>query len=163
MESTSCEAFAPSILNAQRLLSTEVKRRPELAHHFVVNNSREPSNTDLLFVNAIQFSMSIPHQFVEDFDSLLQPCYIRLYSLQVPSLPSLFSVFPLYLQGFCTSRSGSEVSVKVSRRRPTFPHSCPCSIIGAEGLNCRVRNGNGCLPLAKVTVKGSGCLSAEYS
>lgn len=42
---------------------------------------------------------------------------------------------------------------KNSRRRPTFPHSCPCSIIGAERLNCRVRNGNGCLPLAKTTVK----------
>ena len=100
--------------------------------------------------------MSIPHQFVVFSDSLLQLCYIRLYSLQVPSLPALFGVFSLCLQGFYTSRLSSEVSVKGSRRRPTFPHSCPCSIIGAEGLNCRVRNGNGCLPLAKVTVKCLG-------
>ncbi len=29
------------------------------------------------------------------------------------------------------------------RRRPTLPHSLPCSTIGAEELNFRVRNGNG--------------------
>ena len=29
------------------------------------------------------------------------------------------------------------------RRRPTLPHSRPCSTIGAEELNFRVRNGNG--------------------
>ena len=34
------------------------------------------------------------------------------------------------------------------RRRPTLPHSLPCSTIGAEGLNCRVRDGNGCFPFA---------------
>ena len=28
-----------------------------------------------------------------------------------------------------------------------------CSTIGAEGLNCRVRNGNGCIPLATATGK----------
>jgi hypothetical protein len=36
----------------------------------------------------------------------------------------------------------------VSRRRPTLPHSYPCSTIGAEGLNFRVRKGNGCGPFA---------------
>ena len=30
------------------------------------------------------------------------------------------------------------------RRRPTLPHSCPCSTIGAIELNFRVRDGNGC-------------------
>lgn len=40
-----------------------------------------------------------------------------------------------------------------SRRRPTLPRSCPRSTIGAEGLNCRVRNGNGCDPLAMATEK----------
>ena len=29
------------------------------------------------------------------------------------------------------------------RRRPTLPHSRPCSTIGARELNFRVRNGNG--------------------
>src|ERR1700730_11236515 len=33
-----------------------------------------------------------------------------------------------------------------SRRRPTFPHSYPCSIIGPARLNFRVRDGNGCDP-----------------
>ena len=37
------------------------------------------------------------------------------------------------------------------RPRPTLPHSCPCSTIGAERLNFRVRNGNGCDPFAIAT------------
>ena len=40
-----------------------------------------------------------------------------------------------------------------SRRRPTLPHSCPCSTIGPEGLNFRVRDGNGCDPLGIATEK----------
>ncbi len=40
-----------------------------------------------------------------------------------------------------------------SRRRPTLPHTCARSTIGAGGLNCRVRNGNGCFPPATVTGK----------
>ncbi len=37
------------------------------------------------------------------------------------------------------------------RRRPTFPHSNPCSIIGAVGLNFCVRDGNRCDPYAIAT------------
>ena len=36
-------------------------------------------------------------------------------------------------------------------RRPTLPHTHACSTIGAERLNFRVRDGNGCDPLGKVT------------
>ena len=36
-------------------------------------------------------------------------------------------------------------------RLPTLPHTRACSTIGAEGLNFRVRDGNGWDPLAKVT------------
>ncbi len=32
----------------------------------------------------------------------------------------------------------------LTRRRPTLPHSCPCSTIGSEELNFRVRDGIGC-------------------
>ncbi len=39
------------------------------------------------------------------------------------------------------------------RRRPTLPHSLPCSTIGAEKLNFRVRNGNGWVLLAMTAVK----------
>ena len=46
------------------------------------------------------------------------------------------------------SASAEAVSGK-DRRRPTLPHGLPCSTISAERLNCRVRNGNGCFPLAK--------------
>ena len=35
-------------------------------------------------------------------------------------------------------------------RRPTLPPSRDGSTIGAAGLNCRVRNGNGCGPCALV-------------
>ena len=37
------------------------------------------------------------------------------------------------------------------RRRPTLPHALACSTISAEGLNYRVRNGNGCFPAAVAT------------
>jgi hypothetical protein len=40
---------------------------------------------------------------------------------------------------------------RVERRRPIFPGGCPPSIVGAERLNCRVRDGNGCVPFAIVT------------
>ena len=48
------------------------------------------------------------------------------------------------------------------RRRPTLPGSFPPSTIGAEGLNFRVRNGNGCDPFAVATeiccqLKGCAC------
>ena len=38
-------------------------------------------------------------------------------------------------------------------RRPTLPHSLPCSTIGAEELNFRVRNGYGWTLFAMVTKK----------
>src|ERR1700748_1203443 len=41
--------------------------------------------------------------------------------------------------------------LRKSRRRPTFPHSCPCSIIGPARLNFRVRDGNGCDPRGVIT------------
>ena len=41
--------------------------------------------------------------------------------------------------------------VILSRRRPTFPHSYPCSIIGPARLNFRVRDGNGCDPRGMTT------------
>src|SRR4051812_450354 len=36
-------------------------------------------------------------------------------------------------------------------RLPTLPHTRACSTIGAEGLNYRVRDGNGWDPLARIT------------
>ena len=33
-----------------------------------------------------------------------------------------------------------------SRRPPTFPQGCPCSILGRISLNHRVRDGYGCFP-----------------
>ena len=43
--------------------------------------------------------------------------------------------------------SGFVCSMK-NRRRPTLPGGCPPSTIGAERLNCSVRNGKRCLPFA---------------
>ena len=50
-----------------------------------------------------------------------------------------------------------------SRQRPTLPRSCPRSTIGAERLNDRVRNGNGCGPLAMVTGKLNSQVDAYYA
>ena len=46
---------------------------------------------------------------------------------------------------------------KKSRQRPTLPPGCPGSTIGDGGLNCRVRNGNGCDPSSQVPGKISSC------
>src|SRR5579885_2922249 len=40
---------------------------------------------------------------------------------------------------------------QVGWQRPIFPWGCPQSIIGAERLNYRVRDGYGCFPFAIVT------------
>ena len=42
---------------------------------------------------------------------------------------------------------------KKIRRRPTLPHSCPCSTSGAEELNVRVRDENECDLVAMATEK----------
>ena len=47
------------------------------------------------------------------------------------------------------------------RRRPTLPHSLPCSTIGAEGLSFRVRNGTGRFPFAMTAVTLSSCQSGS--
>src|SRR3984957_20695601 len=39
----------------------------------------------------------------------------------------------------------------ITGRLPSLPHTRACSTIGAEGLNFRVRDGNGWDPFAKVT------------
>ena len=49
------------------------------------------------------------------------------------------------------SSNFEEASSNKFRRRPTFPHSYPCSIIGAAGLNFCVRDGNRCDPCAIAT------------
>ena len=40
-----------------------------------------------------------------------------------------------------------------SRQRPTLPHTFACSTISSEGLNFRVRDGNGCGPFDITTGK----------
>ena len=55
---------------------------------------------------------------------------------------------------------------KKSRRRPTLPHGFPCSTIGSEELNFRVRDGIGC-GLLEITTGNCGyprfrlCLSVS--
>ena len=46
------------------------------------------------------------------------------------------------------------VFIYKNRRRPTLPHSFPCSTIGAEELNFRVRDENGWNLFAMTTDKG---------
>src|SRR3954466_6582548 len=47
--------------------------------------------------------------------------------------------------------SGDGLVAKLNRRRPTLPGPCGPSTIGAEGLNCSVRNGKRFFPLAIAT------------
>src|SRR4029077_4996534 len=49
------------------------------------------------------------------------------------------------------SPSLSARAFDITGQLPTLPHTCACSTIGAEGLNFRVRDGNGWVPLARVT------------
>jgi hypothetical protein len=56
--------------------------------------------------------------------------------------------------------------LRKNRRRPTLPGGLPPSTIGAGGLNCRVRNGNGCVPAAMATgssVSLGWCLRVLHS
>ena len=50
-------------------------------------------------------------------------------------------------------RAAHRRPVSKNRRRPTLPGPCEPSTIGAEGLNCSVRNGKRCFPLAIATGK----------
>ena len=49
------------------------------------------------------------------------------------------------------------------RRRPTLPHSLPCSTIGAKELNFRVRDGNGCDLFAIATEKSICCCAPRVA
>jgi hypothetical protein len=50
---------------------------------------------------------------------------------------------------------------RVEWQRPIFPEGCPSSIIGAERLHFRVRDGNGCFPFAIVTTPPA-CTNLQY-
>src|SRR5947209_12093031 len=53
------------------------------------------------------------------------------------------------------------MGVKLIGRLPSLPHTCACSTIGAEGLNFRVRDGNGWDPFATTTQNLSTLKSAS--
>src|SRR5487761_1933900 len=64
------------------------------------------------------------------------------------------------------SQTTSGVSVyraQEGRRRPIVPQGCPCSIVGAGGLNDRVRDGNGCVPSAIVTSPPAHTDAGKYA
>ena len=63
-------------------------------------------------------------------------------SRRSPSQPCINAMTP-------ASKGGRHL--RKNRRRPTLPGGLPPSTIGAGGLNCRVRNGNGCVPAAMAT------------
>ncbi len=61
-----------------------------------------------------------------------------------------------------SDRKGGGLLMRTGRL-PTLPHTCACSTIGAERLNYRVRDGNGWVPLAKVTQKERSAFSDQLS
>jgi hypothetical protein len=67
-------------------------------------------------------------------------------------IPPLTSQVDISFLPAMTCRNRKNRSYRqVKRRRPIFPWGCPQSIIGAEELNCRVRDGNGCTLFAIAT------------
>ncbi|MCW3045966.1 MAG: hypothetical protein JWO74_250 [Solirubrobacterales bacterium] len=57
---------------------------------------------------------------------------------------------------------GGAARLMINRRRPTLPGPCGPSTIGAEGLNCSVRNGKRCFPLAIATGNGERPLPGPF-
>ena len=93
------------------------------------------------------------------------PCEVLRYvRLQRPGKPSTGVLRHAEPAGDATTRSrlartiskgppqGRPLRGTGVRRRPTLPHSLPCSTIGAEGLSFRVRNGTGRFPFAMTAV-----------
>src|SRR6266568_1127102 len=56
-----------------------------------------------------------------------------------------------YYDNLSLGHKKSRLCRRVEWQRPIFPGGCPPSFVGAEGLNDRVRDGNGCFPFAIVT------------
>ena len=55
------------------------------------------------------------------------------------------------LLGYQKRETTLAVSLSGNRQRPTLPSRVQLSTLGAEGLNCCVRDGNRCFPFAIVT------------
>ena len=75
---------------------------------------------------------------------------------QAPFLTDLRCAVKAFFKGLQTTSNKKASPIRRGllekiRRRPTFPHSYPCSIIGATGLNFCVRDGNRCDPCAIAT------------
>ncbi len=71
--------------------------------------------------------------------------------IQCKESRNVFQTYPFVNQAKSPLVSQEAFCFKGSRRRPTLPRSPPRSTIGAEELNFRVRNGNGCFLLAIAT------------
>src|SRR5207244_13595142 len=71
-------------------------------------------------------------------------------SARLSSIPLLYQPARIRPPG-ARERPPKRAFSVISRRRPTLPGGSPPSTIGAGGLNCRVRYGNGCFPAAMAT------------
>ena len=60
------------------------------------------------------------------------------------------------------SRVQLDTASKINLGNVLLSHTLKCSTIAAEGLNFRVRDGNGCTPFAKVTKKLYKIADIEY-
>ena len=130
--------------------------------------TRKPSFKRLLFsFQRPAFSSATRWQRIVTLSKpvLTVKCFLLLFSLPPPTLLPPCGE-PFRQQGAfitdprpdCQARFSNKrpTSCEVGlsnkfRRRPTFPHSYPCSIIGAAGLNFCVRDGNRCDPCAIAT------------
>ena len=81
-------------------------------------------------------------------NKLLIESYLSIKKAKINLLIS-YNSYPLIIKEKPLVSQGLFIK---SRQCPTLPRGCPPSTIGANGLNFRVRNGNGCIPTAITTV-----------
>ena len=80
-------------------------------------------------------------------NKLLIESYLSIKKAKINLLIS-YNSYPLIIKEKPLVSQGLFIK---SRQCPTLPRGCPPSTIGANGLNFRVRNGNGCIPIAITT------------
>ena len=119
---------------------------------------REAGRSRIVWFQRRRFSSVFPAGLTHSFNTPLASLSINISRSGSPRRPAPTRQKPgrLVPRGLPQGKNEGPHAVRMrpfekSRRRPTFPPSCPGSIIGAGGLNFRVRDGNGCDPSAIVT------------
>ena len=119
--------------------------RPTFCYHCYIS-------IDCLFIIFVTFSKFAKPFFTGSFPApVLKKMYSRMGLLSITEIGVASCSWIVKKAGVVPAFF--QCNIKVFRRRLTFPGGCPRSIISAEGLNGRVRDGNGWCPFAIATGK----------